>query len=153
MKSTIDTQRCLTLSSAHSRKSLQILYVHSSRHLPTQKQDRHFNIPRTIIRKSSPFFSLHRQKSTPRVTGGKVPDAVQMGTVPPGCHLRPFPCLQVAEPRSQVGVRQPSSCISTWANKKRSGWQEVILGDIPDLCPGHEVILILLALTPPPALT
>lgn len=143
MKSIIDTQHCLTRSLAHLRRSVQILHMHSSRHLPAGKQDRHFDIPTTIIRKSSPFFSLHRQKGAPGVRRGTAPDAVRIRTVPPGCHLLSFPCSQVVEPTSQVGARQPSSCISTWADKKRSGWREVILGDIPDLCPGHEVILIL----------
>lgn len=91
MKSIIDTQHRLTLPLARLRRSVQILYVHSSRRLPAQKQDRHFDIPTTIIRKISPFFSLHRQRSAPRATRGKAPDAVRIGAVPPGCHLLSFP--------------------------------------------------------------
>lgn len=91
----------------------------------------------TIIRKGS-WKEEHTQGEV-----GRAPDAEQISTSSLGVTYFPF----LAELPSQVAASQPSSCISTWADKKRSGWQKVILGDIPDPCPGHEVILILLLLS------
>lgn len=125
MKSLPNAQHFPASSRAHLRRA-QTLQRPFSRHLPGHEQDTRFNKGTMTARKLL-LSPAHR------VTRGKACGTARVSL----SHLS-VPCYQqAAKPAPQVETGKELRL--TGADKRRSGRQEVMLGDTPDLCPGHKV--------------